>query len=81
MEPSLERLIRDHLLEYLNGAATLDQLKDWLISETWSKREGVDTAAIELSYEVHLALADQSSGLTTEAELQDALGDLISVVR
>ena len=81
MESSLEREIRDHLLDYLNGAATLDQFKDWLISETWSKPEGGDTAAIELSYEVQLELADHSSGLTTEAELREVLGGLVSVAR
>ncbi len=81
MEPSLERDIRDHLLAYLNGDATLDQFKDWLISKTWRMPDGIDSAAIELSYEVQLALADQSSGLTTETELRDALADLISVAR
>jgi hypothetical protein len=81
MKPPLEREIRDHLLDYLNGDATLDQFKDRLISVTWNVPDSVDSAAIEFSYEVQLALADQSSGLTTEPELRNALADLISVAR
>ena len=34
MQSSLDREIRDHLLDYLSGAATLEQFKDWLLSVT-----------------------------------------------
>jgi hypothetical protein len=81
MQSSLDREIRDRLLDYLSGAATLDQLKDWLISVTWDIPEDADKAARELSYEIQLALGDQSSGLTTESELRAALADLITVLR
>ena len=81
MQSSLDREIRDHLLDYVSGAATLDQFKDWLISVTWDMPEDADTAARELSYEIQLALGDQSSGFTTESEMREALADLIPVMR
>lgn len=65
MQSSLDREIGGRLLDYLSGAATLDQFKDWLISVTWDMPEGADKAASALSYEIQLALGDQSSGLTT----------------
>jgi hypothetical protein len=34
MRASLESEMRDRLLAYLEGAVTLDQFKDWLISVT-----------------------------------------------
>ena len=81
MQSSLDREIRDRLLDYLSGAATLDQFKDWLISVTWEMSEDADKAARELSYEIQLALGDQSSGLTTESEMREALAGLIPVMR
>lgn len=81
MQSSLDREIRDRLLDYVSGAATLDQFKDWLISVTWDMPEDADTAARELSYEIQLALGDQSSGFTTDSEMREALADLIPVMR
>ena len=81
MQSSLDRDIRDRLLDYLSGAATLDQFKDWLISVTWDMPEDADTAARELSYEIQLALGDQSSALTAEDEMREALAELIPVMK
>lgn len=81
MQSSLDREMRDRLLDYLSGAATLDQFKDWLISVTWDMPEDADKAARELSYEIQLALGDHSSGLTIESEMREALADLIPVMR
>jgi hypothetical protein len=81
MQSSLDRDIRDRLLDYLSGAATLDQFKDWLISMTWDMPKDADTAARELCNEILLALGDQSSGLTTESEMREALAGLIPVMR
>lgn len=81
MQSSLDREIRDRLLDYVSGAATLDQFKDWLISVTWDMPEDADTAARELSCEIQLALGDQSSGFTTDSEMREALADLIPVMR
>ncbi len=81
MPSSLDRQVRERLLDYLSGTTTVDQFKDWLISVTWNRQDGVDSAAMELSYEVHLAMADQSSGLTTEDELREALSELVHAVR
>ncbi len=81
MQPSLDREIRDHLLDYLKSAATLDQFKDWLISATWDSGDDSESTAMQLTYEIQLALADQSTGITTESELRDVLSDLVHAVR
>jgi len=81
MRASLESEMRDRLLAYLEGAVTLYQFKDWLISVTWALPEDADDAARALSCEIQLAMADQSSGLTNGSELREALADLVPVAR
>jgi hypothetical protein len=81
MHSSLERELRDHVQAYLAGAATLDQLKDWLAAVTWHIDKESDDPATKAVHEVHLALADQSSGLTTEDEMREELLRLARLVR
>jgi Zn-dependent oligopeptidase len=81
MHSSLDRELRDHLQDYLAGAITLDQLKDWLVDATWHIKKEDDDPATKAVYEVHLALADQSSGLTTEDEMREELSRLAHLVR
>jgi hypothetical protein len=78
MQSSLENELRHHVLDYLEGRATLDQLNDWLISVIWSFKDP-DHPAPRLAYEIFMALADQSSDLTTESEMRQALYDVIRV--
>lgn len=73
MSSSLEREILAHLQDYLSGTIDLDQLKDWLIPATWSVEPESDPAAMSLAYEIHMALADYSSKVTTESELRETL--------
>jgi hypothetical protein len=73
MHCSLDRVLRDQLQAYLEGALTLDQLKDWLVGVTWHIEKDDDDPITKAVYEVHLALADQSSGLTTEDEMREEL--------
>ena len=80
MHSSLDRELRDRLLEYLRGAATLVQLKDWLVAATWEIGKHDNDPTVERAYEVHLALADQSSGLTSEDEMRVELTRLARLV-
>jgi hypothetical protein len=64
-------------LSYLGGTAPLDQLQERLLDVTWDADHSPEPAAIELAYELLMALFDQSSGLTTETEMREALYDVI----
>jgi hypothetical protein len=81
MHSSLDRELRDRLQAYLTGTLTLDPLKDWLVAVTWHIDKESDDPATMAVYEVHLALADQSSGLTTEDEMREELSRLARPVR
>lgn len=70
--------IRDHVAAYLAGTESLDDLKDWLVGSTWNLDEASSPEASALAYEVKLALADESSGITTHAELDDTLAALVA---
>lgn len=78
MQSPLERAIREHVADYLAGASSLEELKDWLGGATWDVEASGDRVAKGLSYEVKLALADVSSGLATEAEAAEDLRAIIS---
>jgi hypothetical protein len=71
----LELALREHLADYLAGAVTLDEFKDWLVGATWDVDECGDSTAIELAYEIKLALAEHSGGHATDEELRAALRD------
>ena len=64
-------------ISYLNGIASLDQLQKRLIDVTWNADHSPEPAAIKLAYELMLALFDQSSDLTTESEMREALYDVV----
>jgi hypothetical protein len=81
MTPSLERELRELVLDYLNGIASLDQLKVRVIDVTRDADRSDEPAAIRLAYEIFMALADQSSDLTTEREMREALSDLVFATR
>ena len=48
----------------------------WFISVIWRCRPSRHPAP-QLAYEIFMALADQSSDLTTESEMREALYDVI----
>jgi hypothetical protein len=68
--------LRQHLTEYLDGDASLDDFKDWLVGATWDIDETGDAAAIELTYDIKLALAEHSGGHISENELRTELRPL-----
>ena len=78
MSALLDHKIRGYLLDYLSGSVTLDQVKDWLIAVTWDDTDKRDERTRALTYEIHLAFAEQSSGITTEVEMRTELAELVT---
>ncbi len=72
--------LRQHLTEYLNGDVSLDDFKYWLVGATWDIDETGDPAAIELTYDIKLALAEHSGGHISEDELRSELQPLAPMV-
>ncbi|MGH2557645.1 MAG: hypothetical protein ACRDJH_01165 [Thermomicrobiales bacterium] len=70
MRSSLERAIRERLAEYLDGERQLDDFKDWLVGATWNVEQSKEPAAVDLTYEIKLLLAEHSGGYLTENELR-----------
>lgn len=70
--------LRDRLGRYLDGRESLDEFKHWLIGATWDIDAGGDPAAIALTYEIKLALAEHSSGYVAEDEVRRELAFLRS---
>lgn len=77
MTTTLAAAIRQHLVEYLTQAATLDQFYDWLVGATWDAEQLNDPTAEDLSYAIKLPIAEYSGGLMTEEELRQALSPLV----
>jgi hypothetical protein len=73
MRASLEHAIRERLAEYLEGERQLDEFKDWLVGATWDVEQSKEPAAIDLTYEIKLLLAEHSGGYLTEDELRAEL--------
>lgn len=73
MYPSLSLEIRERLADYLSGAMTLEEFKDWLVGATWDIEACGDRDAIDLTYEIKLILAEQSTPREDEASLRTQL--------
>jgi hypothetical protein len=75
MERSLERQIREHLVDYLAGQTPLDDFKVWLASVTWEA--DAPPATIRLANHIKVVLAEHSSGFTDDVEMHNELRDLL----
>lgn len=73
MSTSLEQAIHERLADYLAGVRRLDDFKDWLVGATWNVEQSQEPAAIDLTYEIKLLLAEHSGGYLTEDELRTEL--------
>lgn len=71
----MENQIRDHLVQYLAGEATLEEFERWFVPATWDV-ERVEPAATGIVYAIQLALAEYGRGHLTEASLRRHLKDL-----
>jgi hypothetical protein len=71
--------IRSHLIEYLLGRFSLDQLQEWLAVHTWDVHQTGLRFAQELAYTLQHRIAEYSNGDWSEDELKDLLRPLASV--
>ena len=78
MTSPLALSLHERLADYLAGDSSLDEFKDWLVGATWSIDEAADPAGMQLADEVKLALADESGGFLTEAELREELKPFVT---
>jgi hypothetical protein len=57
MHESIALEIRSKVADWLAGACTIDQLKDWIVGVSWNIEETGDAEAIGAAYDVVHALA------------------------
>jgi hypothetical protein len=69
--------IRDRIIALLTGEISLPEFQDWLVGATWDVEALGDSEAIDLSYDVKLALAELSCGDIDLTEFRERLRDAV----
>jgi hypothetical protein len=77
MADSLTADIRERVTAFLAGELTRTQFQEWLVANTWDVEQRGDPQATDLTYEIKLALAEQSRGDISQTELHERLRDAI----
>jgi hypothetical protein len=77
MAHSLADDIRERLIIYLAGNLSLLDLQEWLVGATWNVEASGDPAAVNLTYDTKLALAEHSRGDISLDELRRRLRELV----
>jgi hypothetical protein len=77
MADSLAVGMRERVTAYLAGEPTRFQFREWLVANTWDVEQRGDPQATDMTYEIKLALAEQSRGAISRTELDDRLRDAI----
>ena len=72
MDP-LEKAIRHHLIRYLAGDLSLNELQDWLVNAAWNMEATASPEAVQFAYSLELVLAEYSTGFLTPNELRSDL--------
>jgi hypothetical protein len=75
----LSHAIREHIIAYLEGGETLLDLHSWLVGATWDIEDRDEPKAVDLTYEIKLALAEHGRGDISAADLRERLRDLVDV--
>jgi hypothetical protein len=78
MADSLALDIRERIIAYLAGELALPELQDWLVGATWDAERRNDPLALDMAYEIKLALAEHDRGDITLAEFRERLSDLVT---
>jgi hypothetical protein len=73
MNGSLSRALQEHLIAYLEGATSHSHFQDWLVGATWSVEEQNDPQAVEMTYEIKLAIAECSRGDISAEQFRERL--------
>jgi hypothetical protein len=61
--------MRRHLADYLDGRLTLAEFTDWMVGAVWEIERYAEPGAATLGYAIELALAEKTSGLLNQGEL------------
>lgn len=77
MTCSLTHAIHEQIIAYLAGKQGLPTFHDWLVGATWDIEERGEPLAVDLTYEVKLALAEYSRGDISLPALRGRLGALV----
>jgi hypothetical protein len=78
--PSLAFDIRERLVSYLEGEASLDELRDWLVPVAWDLDPVAEPEAADLAYSAELHFAEYTSGDLSEDELRTYLRELFQTI-
>lgn len=70
--------IRHHLIDYLAGTISLDDLKERVIDATWDAGDAARSEECQLAFDIELVLAEESSGYLTREELNGDLRELLN---
>lgn len=68
-----EMTMRRHLIDYLDGRQSLAEFTDWIVGAVWEVERYGEPAAATLGYAIELALAEKTSGLLNQDELENEL--------
>lgn len=78
MADSLALTLREHVIAYLVDDISLPDFQDWLVGATWEVEDRGEPQAIEMTYEIKLALAEYGQGDINLRELREQLSDLVA---
>ncbi len=71
-----EMTMRRHLADYLDGRLSLAEFTGWIVGAVWEVERYGEPDAATLGYAIELALAEKSSGLLNQNELDAELREL-----
>ena len=77
MTHSLTLAIYEHIIAYLEGEQSLPEFHDWLVGATWNVEDRGEPQAVDVTYDVKLALAEYSRGDISTPQLRERLSVLV----
>jgi hypothetical protein len=77
MNGSLSLALRDQITALLAGETPLPDFQDWLIGATWNVEEQNDPRAIDMTYEIKLAMAEHARGDISLEEFHERLQHIV----
>jgi hypothetical protein len=77
MNGSLSLALRDHVIAFLAGEIALPDFQDWLVGATWDVEEQGDPRAVDMTYEIKLALAEHARGDISVGEFRERLQQIV----
>jgi hypothetical protein len=78
---SLTHAIHEHIIAYLAGEQSLPEFHDWLVGATWNVEDQGDSHAVDLSYDIKLAVAEHSRGDISLSDLRERLSALVATAQ